>query len=175
MEKIKLLWQRLLAFFKQFLPSYTFELKAEDLEKRMTQVFPVKIKKLIFVFKLSDPEVILLGESIDRIAIGVTLKVSIPGLLAAKGRATVEGEIDYDSEEGSFFFFDPIVKEMNIKGLPGRYNEEVRELFDGIVRSTLGDMCIYKFDQEDKKQKVAKRLLKSVRVEDERLKIQIGF
>ena len=36
-------------------------------------------------------------------------------------------------------------------------------------------MAVFKFDEEDKKQRIAKRMLKSVRVEDERLKIKVGF
>lgn len=175
MHKLTLVWQRILGFLKRLLPSFTFELKASDLEKRMSQVFPIKVKKLIFVFKISDPEVILPPGGLNRITIGMSIKVSIPGLLAAKGRALVEGEVDYDREQGEFFFFDPEIKDMDIHGLPRRYTEEVRGLFEAIVRSTLGDMSIYKFNQQDKKQKYAKRLLKSIRVEDERLKIQVGF
>jgi len=175
LEKLSQIWQNILAFLKRLLPSFTFSLKAQDLEKKMTQAFPIKIKKLIFVFKITDPVVILPKGSVDRIGIGMSLKVSIPGLLSAKGKALVEGEVDYDPDQGEFFFFDPEIKELNIRGLPGRYGEEVRGLFDSIIRSTLGEMSIFKFDQNDTKQKIAKRLLKSIKIEDERLKIQVGF
>ena len=175
LEKLLQIWQDILIFLKGLLPSYTFALKAEDLEKKMTQAFPIKIKKLIFVFKITDPVIILPKGSVDRIGIGMSIKVSIPGLLSAKGNAVVEGEVDYDPDQGEFFFFDPEIKEMDIHGLPRRYGEEVRGLFEGIIRSTLGDMSIFKFDQDDKKQKIAKRFLKSVKVKDERLMIQVGF
>ena len=175
MEKLLQIWQNILTFLKRLLPSYTFALKAEVLEKKMTQAFPIKIKKLIFVFKITDPVVILPKGSMDRIGVGMSIKVSIPGLLSAKGKALVEGEVDYDPEQGEFFFFDPEIKEMDIHGLPRRYGEEVRGLFESIIRSALGDMSIFKFDQDDKKQKIAKKLLKSVKIEDERLKIQVGF
>ena len=175
MEKLLQIWQNILTLFKRLLPSYTFSLKAKDLEKKIIHAFPIKIKKSIFVFKITDPEVILPEGSVDRIAIGMSIKVTIPGLLAAKGKAIVEGEVDYDSDQGEFFFFDPEIKEMDIHGLPGRYSEKVRGIFESIIRSALGEMSIFKFDQDDKKQKIAKRLLKSVRIEDECLKIQVGF
>lgn len=175
LEKLKQLLLKIWTKIASFLPSYTFEIKAKDLEKRIATIFPIKKKKLIFVFKISDPQVELPPEKDSKIGIGITLKVSIPGLLSAQGRGLVMGEIDYWAEEGEFYFFDPEVRKLEIDGLPRRYQSEVAELFDMIIKSALGDMCIYKFNEKDRKQAIAKRLLKSVRVEDERLKVQVGF
>lgn len=175
LEKLKQLWTKVRSALAKVLPSYTFEIGATELEKRIVPLFPIKKKKLIFVFKITDPEVILPPDRNNRVGIAVSMKVSIPGLLAARGRAVIHGEIDYWAEEGEFYFFDPEIDELEIKGLPRRYQDEVRELFEAIIRSAVSDLCIYKFDGADRKQVIAKRLLKSIRVEDEKLKVQVGF
>lgn len=175
LEMLKQLWIKIRSVLARFLPSYTFEIGAKELEKRITPLFPIKKKKLIFVFKITDPEVVLPPNRDNRVGISVSMKVSIPGLLAARGRAVIHGEIDYWAEEGEFYFFDPEIDELEIGGLPGRYQEEVRGLFESIIRSAVSDLCIYKFDPADRKQVIAKRMLKSIKVEDEKLKIQVGL
>lgn len=175
LEKLKQIWTKVRAVLAKFLPSYTFEIGAKELEKRIVPLFPIKKKKLIFIFKITDPEVILPPDRDNRVGISVSMKVSIPGLLAARGRAVIHGEIDYWAEEGEFYFFDPEIDELAIDGLPRRYQDEVRGLFESIIRSAVSDLCIYKFDTEDRRQLIAKRMLKSIRVEDEKLKVQVGF
>ena len=174
MEKLKETLFKIWTTFSSYIPSYTMEFGAEVLQKRITAVFPLKVKKFIFVFKIFDPIVVIPAETIDRIGVEVSLKVSIPGLLKAEGRGLVHGEIDYLNSTGEFFFFDPELQNFDIRGLPRRYQEEVRGLFESIMKSALSDISIFKFDEEDKKQKIAKRLLKSVKVENERLKIELG-
>ncbi|MBV1874716.1 MAG: DUF1439 domain-containing protein [Gammaproteobacteria bacterium] len=175
MEVIKEYLLKVWGFIAQYIPSYTLELKAESLQSKIGEVFPIKVKKFIFVFKITDPVVVIPPDLIDRIGIEVSIRVSIPGLLKAEGRGLVHGEIDYFAESGEFFFFEPTLQKFDIRGLPSRYQEEVRGLFESIMRSALSDMSVFKFNEEDKKQRIAKRMLKSVRVEDERLKIQVGF
>lgn len=174
-NKPKSLWSKFLQFIGRFLPSYTFEISAKDLEKRLLTTFPIKKKASIFVFKISDPEVVFPPDKSSHIGISMTLKVSILGLFAAKGRGLVLGEIDYSPEQGAFYFFDPEIQELEIKGLRRSHQTEVKELFEGIVQAALSEMCVYQFNTKDRKQAIAKRLLKSVRVEDGRLKIQLGF
>lgn len=175
MEKIMELLKKMLGFLSPYLPSYTLKLSADVLQKRVSAIFPIKVKKLIFVFKISDPLVIIPPNTVDRIGVEVSLQVSIPGLLKAEGRGLVHGEIDYLADSGEFFFFDPSLENFDVQGLPRRYHEEVRALFESIMKTALSGIAIFKFDDSDKKQKIARRLLKSVRVEDELLKIKVGF
>ena len=175
MNKLKVHLGKLWKSLKSFLPSYTLNFGSEILQKRITGLFPLKVKKFIFVFKIFDPVVVIPANTVDRIGVEVSLQVSIPGLLKAKGRGLIHGEIDYLSSTGEFFFFDPELQNLDIHGLPKRYQEEVRGLFESIMKSALSDISIFKFDEEDTKQKIAKRMLKSVRVEDELLKIKVGL
>ena len=174
MKKIKGLLKQAWKTITSFIPSYTLKFGPEVLQKRITSVFPLKVKKFIFVFKVFDPVVVIPPETVDRIGVEVSLQVSIPGLLKAQGRGLVHGEIDYLGSSGEFFFFDPELQNFDVKGLPKRYQEEVRGLFESIMKSALSDISIFKFDEEDRKQKIAKRMLKSVKVEDERIKIEVG-
>ncbi|MBL4607223.1 MAG: DUF1439 domain-containing protein [Pseudomonadales bacterium] len=174
MGKIKGIFIAMWQVLTRLLPSYTIEFGPEVLQKRITGVFPIKVKKFIFVFKVFDPIVVIPPGTVDRIGVEVSLKVSIPGLLKAEGRGLIHGEIDYLGSTGEFFFFDPELKNFEVRGLPKSYQEEVRGLFESIMKSALSDISIFKFDEDDRKQKIAKRMLKSVKVEDERLKIEIG-
>lgn len=174
MEKLKGLLKHAFKTIASFIPSYTLKFGPEVLQKRITGVFPLKVKKFIFVFKIFDPVVVIPPNTVDRIGVEVSLQVSIPGLLKAQGRGLVHGEIDYLRSTGEFFFFDPELQNFDVKGLPKRYQEEVRGLFESIMKSALSDISIFKFDEKERKQKIAKRMLKSVKVEDERLKIEVG-
>ncbi|MBV1869849.1 MAG: DUF1439 domain-containing protein [Gammaproteobacteria bacterium] len=174
MNKIKNILSKVWRVIASYIPSYTLEFGAEVLQKRITGVFPLKVKKFIFVFKIFDPVVVIPPNAIDRIGVEVSLQVSIPGLLKAEGRGLVHGEIDYLNSSGEFFFFDPELQNFDIRGLPRRYQEEVRGLFESIMKSALSDISIFKFDEADRKQKIARHMLKSVKVENERLKIEVG-
>jgi hypothetical protein len=175
MEKIKDMLKKWWLVITKHLPTYTLKLSADVLQKRIDAIFPIKVKKLIFVFKVSDPVVVIPPSTVDRIGVEVSLKVSIPGLLKAEGRGLIHGEIDYLASTGEFFFFDPSLQNFDVQGLPRRYQEEVRGLFEGIMKAALSDISIFKFDERDTKQRIARKMLKSVKVEDERLKIEIGL
>ena len=160
---------------RRLLPSYTLRISAKELEKRLAKKFPIKKKASIFIFKITDPEVVFPSEKANHIGIRLTLKVSLPGLFSAKGRALIHGEIEYDSEHGAFYFFDPEVQELKIKGLSRRYQIEVKELFSGFIQSALNELCIYQFNTRDRKQAIAKKLLKSVQVKEGKLQIKFGL
>lgn len=174
-NKLASLWSTFLQLLHKFLPSFTFEIKAKKLEKRLASIFPIKKRASIFVFKISDPIIVFPPEKSSHIGINLTLKVSIPGLMSAKGRGMIHGEIDYSPEQGAFYLFDPEIQELEIKGLSRTYQSEVKELFRGIIHSSLSEMCVYQFNKKDRKQVIAKMLLKSVRIEDGALKVQLGF
>ncbi|MBV1884068.1 MAG: DUF1439 domain-containing protein [Pseudomonadales bacterium] len=169
------LLSKLSQIFRRLLPSYTLSVSAKELEKRLSKKFPVKKKASIFVFKITEPEVFFPSDKSSQIGIRLTLKVSLPGLFAAKGRALIQGEIEYDPKHGAFYFFDPEVQELKIKGLSRRYQVEVKELFSGFIQSALSDMSIFQFNTRDRKQAIAKKLLQSVQVEEGKLKIKFGL
>lgn len=156
--------------------SYTLELSEQQIQKRIDSlgIFPVKNKRRLLTVIASDPK-IALSNTDDRLGIELDLKVQIRPIISITGHVMMQAAVDYDATSGEFRLDDPRVSDLQIKGLPGEYANVVREILEAIAVGVLSGITIYQFQSDDKYQRMAKRLLKKVAVEDDRLKIKVGL
>ncbi len=177
MSFISNLSQRIAKLIKSLLTlSYTLELSEKQLQKRIDSlgIFPVKNKRRLLTVIASDPR-IALDNTGDKLGIELNLKVQIRPIISITGRVMMQAAVEYDADSGEFRLDDPRVSDLQIKGLPGEYANVVREILEAIAVGVLSGITLYRFQTDEKYQRIAKRLLKKVAIEDQRLKIKVGL
>jgi hypothetical protein len=153
--------------------SYTVRLSAADIEQAMARRLPISKSKLlvavtvrsVFVEFMLDEDKILLQPQVD---------LRVAGQTALSGRALLEGQLRYARETGEFFIDQPKVVQVFIQGLPEAARAVTEEVIARLGESALASTPVYRLNPSDFKQSVAKLVLKSVKVRQGRLEIELG-
>ena len=90
------------------------------------------------------------------------------------GTMTISGKVAYRAEEAAFYFLEPSIDEVAIEQLPPAMDQPVRKAASKVLTKYLTENPVYTLSDEDSKIKAAKMLLKSVAVEDGKLKVELG-
>jgi len=146
----------------------------DDLQKKIAPKFPLKQKGTLFSVTFSEP-VVMLKKGADRLGLQLNLKVAPPLGKKYKGRAEIDGQIEYRPDKGEFFVVNPQVRRLHIDNVPQKYQEPIRDLANQAAVRFLADVPVYKLDQKNFKQSLAKLVLKSVLVEDGELVVEVGL
>ena len=146
----------------------------EDLQSRLTRKFPRQEKHQLMAVTFSNPEVVL-EPGAD--TMGIRLDLNMTPRLGKRRRGWVlaQGGIEYRPERGEFFIVNPRVRELEIDDLKKKYQQVVRSIADRIVEEYLSEVPVYRLNQKEFKQKVAKLVLKSVEIKDGRLVVVVGL
>lgn len=145
-----------------------------EIQQQLDPRFPLEKNLLVFRLALSHPKV-LLKEGSDRIDFSVDAIASVPGQKDYKGSAQLSGKVKYNPERGDFFLTDSKVESLNIPGLAGGNLDKAREFSSILIKESLERFSLYKLDPKNFQESVAKALLKSVKVENGKLRITLGI
>ena len=145
----------------------------DQLQQKVAAKFPLKKKKKLTLVTLSNPQVLLAAGS-ERLGIGMDVKVSTLGK-KLKGHVEVDGDIRYNPDKGEFSVVDSRIRKLDIAGVAARKLGPIETVVKALAKRYMSDIPVYKLDQGDFKQNVAKLLLKSVTVEDGRIVVVVGL
>ena len=151
------------------------ELTPKQIQEQIDKAFPIS-KQYLMLLKLTleDPEVELL-EGSDRVGFGLS---AVTNVLVNKkplaGRAYLTSGIRYDPREGSLRLVDPAVEKLAFPLLPEEYEDEVMVAANLATKEFLDDYEVYRLDQSDFKQALAKLILKDVVVQNGALRLTLG-
>jgi hypothetical protein len=151
------------------------ELTPGEIQERLDKAFPISQTYLmVFDLTLSDPEVSL-TEGSDRIGFGLSAKtnVRVDGE-DVTGRAHMTTGIEYDPKRGALLLADPRVEALKLSMLPEKYEDEVLAAANIAAKKFLREYEVYRLDEADFKQALAKMVLKDVVVRDGVLKMIFG-
>lgn len=154
----------------------TVRLTAPEIQTQMRRQFPLEKREFIFAARFTDPTVAIDSKS-GRVTLGVITTVTALGMKAATGRAVAEGFARYEPSSGEFFLDSPTCKVtgFEMSGLPVRYRETGSDLIAKGLREYLVRTPLYKLSDKDSRFLIARRVLKSMRVEDDTLLIELGL
>jgi hypothetical protein len=148
----------------------------EQIQEKLDEKFPISKRYLVLLnLTLADPKVVL-QEGSDRISFEVSALTNV--LVNGedlKGKAQVTAGVRYEPQEGSLLLVEPDVETVVISLLPEEYEGEVIAIADLAAREYLSDYEIYRLDQSDFKQALAKLVVKGVEVEEGVLRIRLGL
>lgn len=148
------------------------ELTPDEIQEKLDKAFPITEKYLmVFDLTLADPEV-QLTEGSDRVGFGLSAKTNVRvNKKDVTGRAFMTAGLRYDPEKGALFLVDPQVETLKMSMLPEDYEDDVLLAANLAARKFLKEYEVYRLDQSDFKERVAKYVLKDVRVRDGVLKM----
>lgn len=150
--------------------------------KAVSGQFPTVRNQGIFTLQLMNPVLDFQGSS-SRLGIQadsvVRLRELIPfqhGVNAAfNGHIILDGVLDYRPESGIFVFSDVKVRKFEISDLPRSELDVVTGMITGMAVNALGGLQIYKFDQSDWKGRLAKGVVRGIRVTDDGVLVKFGL
>jgi len=156
--------------------TFTIVIPQEKLQEALDAKFPISKTHLgLLTITYSNPRVIL-EEGSDRLQVGADAEAVLAmNARRAKGSARISGTLEYARESGEFLLKDARVESLNIDGLPGAHAEKAREIASAAVKQFLERKPVYKLDQADMKQSLAKLLLKGVKVRNKALVVSMGI
>jgi hypothetical protein len=158
----------------QWVHAWNIELSEAELQEKINKRVPIEKKKLLFTVLVSAIDVEL-KEGSDRIGLVADMEIHSPHLSSGKGRAWLDGELSYKAEDGTFYFLEPVVRAIKFENLPDKYQGLVKAIFQKAISRRLTNTAVYQLDQNKIKHKLAKALLKSVKVIDAKLVLEMGL
>ena len=153
---------------------FSIDITQEQIQAQLTPKFPIQKNILLANITLSDPKVTL-KESSDRVFIGANVAVTVPTQPKASGATTLSGKVVYAPEQGAFVLSDMRVEELKVPGVSSQILEKASALISEVGAQVLNRFPIYTLDPNDRTQKLAKSVLKSVNVVNGKLRVSLGI
>ena len=145
----------------------------QQLQEKVAAKFPLKKRKALIATTFSKPRVIL-AEGAERMGIALAIEVSAPGVKYG-GEIEADGEIHYRPRRGEFSVVNCRIRRLEVEDLPEKYQKLVHTLAEKVVELYLSDLPVYRLDQGNFKQSLAKLVLKSVNIENGQLVVIVGL
>jgi Protein of unknown function (DUF1439) len=150
-------------------------LSLDDIQRRLARRFPWKKSFLgLFELELVNP-VAALDETKGRVAssFDVTLRTKLSSRVFA-GKAILSGVPRYDERERSFFFAEPTIDQLDFDGLPRAFADQLRELAAVLAPDVTQGLALHTLRPEDTKIMGTEMTAKSIRVERDRLVVELA-
>lgn len=152
--------------------SYTVRLTEDQLQAQIDTIMPIEKKQLMTTIRIFEPQLELVPDT-NQIGIAVSLEAIAPGGLKGAAHGRLLGSIRYEKEQGAFYISDPELAHLHFKRVPDSLNKEITRVVQLALVQALNRYPVYRFNDKDGRQKMAKSMLESVTVDDEVLLIKL--
>ena len=153
--------------------SYTKEFTEAEIQEKVSAMMPLEKKKFFVTVIFTNPIVDLL-ETNNKIGIISDINVKAPGGIKGNGKAHITGSLSYDNKKGEFYLKNPILNELTVENLPEKHMPTVKNIAQLALEKVTAVKPIYKLKDNNLKQKLAKSLIKSIKVEKEKLIVELS-
>jgi len=153
--------------------AYTIELTKAEVQEAVAEYFPVKHISPFVMLTAHDPRVSLEQKS-GRIGLEFSVLANVPGVLSGEGRGLIDGDLEYRHKTGEFYLRDPKVKSLKLYDMPTEVTATVKLALQQLMRQSLPVILVYKLQDNDLKQKMAKSVLSSVAVRKGKLVLELS-
>ncbi|OMH29139.1 DUF1439 domain-containing protein [Motiliproteus sp. MSK22-1] len=152
--------------------SYTQEFTEAELQQQIEAMMPLKAKRSFVTLIITKPSLNLLKTS-NTLSIKAHVKATTFATLSGSGMARITGSISYDPNSGAFFLRNPTVNSIHINGVPGEYQQTIKELAQITLSNALSSYPVYVLDDDNLKHRLAKSSLESITVKDKKLIVKL--
>lgn len=152
--------------------TYTQTFTEAELQTKIEAAMPLVKKKYFMTITVSAPKLDLLGAS-NELSIKADLAVEAPGKIKGTGTTTISGSISYNPNKGSFHLLNPNVVELHVDGMAEQLQPKVKQVAQTAIKNAMSKVALYKLKDNDLKQKLAKSVLESVIIEEEKLLVNL--
>lgn len=154
--------------------NFVITMDRADLQRRVERMFPIIRENPLIAVRLRHPQVIL-REGSDRIGLRLEIAASAAGQFSVSGLATVDGILRFVSDSGEFYLDDARVRELRIENIPPAYEEQIRQLADGVVGDLLLERPVYVLGQLGEAKRIMGSKMKSVAVHNGKLIVELAL
>ena len=92
-----------------------------------------------------------------------------------QGRMGADGGPAYRADRGEIIIVDARLTELDVAGLPKRYSKALSKVAARVAQRYFAEVPVYRLDQNDFKESLARLVLKSVEVRDGEVVATIGL
>lgn len=153
--------------------TYTLEIPEYQLQEKLEAKLPIEQKKLFVTVRIPEAQINLIKET-NQVGIFAHVETIVPGGLKGSGRAKVIGSLEYDPENGAFYFKDILIESIEIDRIPNTLSASVKELTQVAFKRVLNHYPVYRFKDENTRHKLAKNMLKEIKVEGDVLYLTLS-
>lgn len=146
----------------------TYEMSQQDIQAKVEKHFPLQKQTQFALLVFSSPKVVLKPD-VNRMGLMMDIQAESAGKVVGKGTGQVDGELEYLPASGEFQLRNPKISDLMIEGLSPSTNVLLQGVISDALARTMPVMVIYKLDEREFRQSMAKQMLKSIRVEKGRI------
>ena len=154
--------------------TYTLELTETEIQTKAEAMMPLEKKKFFVTSILTNPIVDLIA-STNEIGLSSDIQIKAPGNISGKGSVSFSGSLRYENDTGSFYFDNLNITELEIEKVPETSLPKIKKMLEFVASKFLTRKPVYKFKDNNLKHKLAKATLKSIKVENETLLLELGL
>ncbi|MBL1260775.1 MAG: DUF1439 domain-containing protein [Thiotrichaceae bacterium] len=163
----------LFAMQSSMVAAFTIELTKAEVQETVATYFPLKHISPFVMLTAHNPRVMLEQET-GRIGLEFSVLANIPGILSGEGRGLIDGELEYHHKTGEFYLRDPKIRSLKLYDMPAEITATVKLALQQLMKQSLPIMLVYKLQDSDLKQKMARSVLSSVEVRNGKLRLELS-
>ncbi len=153
--------------------SYTKQFTEAEIQQAINTIMPLEKQKMFLSIIVSNPKIELI-EKTNQIGVFSNIKLKAPGGIAGTGSTKIKGSISYDAKKGAFYLKNPQIVDLKIDNISDAIMPKIKSIAQSFLRSELKRRPIYKFRNDDVKQKLAKAVLQSVTVKNKTIEVVLS-
>lgn len=157
------------------LPTWAFSvvISQNELQAKVAELMPLEKRNFLISLVFSKPKVDLTVGN-NQIGISCQLDALALGTLKGSGSTKIIGDLSYQAETGEFFLKNLKINALKIKNLPEEYLPQVTQAIETMAQNALATYPVYRLDENDAKQQLAKSMIQSIEIKNQLLVIELG-
>lgn len=158
----------------QALSFYRVSIPLPQLQRAIAGQFPVERRNLLLTVSLLHP-VITLDEAANRVGLALTIQLTASGTVVAHWRGHLDGTLEYQQKSGAFYLAQSQLRGIDTNGNLTEFRGTVQRLIETVLAQLFAATPIYRLERDNVQHVLARLLLKSVTVKQDRLVVQLGL
>lgn len=147
---------------------------SHQLQRKVDGIFPVEERKGLVRARFTQPQ-ILLRPGTDRIGLSLDVQIRLPGGKKMDGSLILGSALQYESSRGEILLADPLIEDVQIDGVPKRFEDLIHTLSKVVAKRYLAQIPIDRLQADDVEESLAKLVLRSVTVQDGEVVVVLGL
>ena len=152
---------------------YTHEITEQEIQEKLSALMPIVKKKYFVTITILNPKIDLIKKS-DEIGILAEIEANVTGGIKGKGEVIIKGTLAYNANKGEFYFKNPKIVSLAIDKVPDNIIPKIQGVAQAALSKVMTVYPVYKFKDDNLTHTLAKSVLKSLKVENERLLLTLG-
>ncbi len=154
--------------------AYSFTIDSARIESALLMYFPLREYSAAARLSLIEPAAIL-RQGADNLQLDIPVVASIPGEGRKRGRVLVGVGLHYKSSTGELFLGIPRIRRFDMADISVEDRQAFHASLSDVLIKTLPLVRIHRVREQDLNHSLSKSEMKSMRVEDGRVRVSIGF